>query len=203
MSAREGGVGRVLVASLHQAIGDVLPPRLAFYENWLSTGGLRDGTIGLASMYAVLSFLRQEGDAYAAITGRAGDYAARWLVDSLSPMQRAAIKAAPGWLRDRIVLRLARQLVRSAYDGSRVASKVRGGLARIEVRASVFCAVREPAGRPLCGFYTAGFSRLLDLFDLASPVEVLSCRGTGDPSCTSRFAVVHGVRRGGAAREAA
>ena len=61
---REAGIGRVLVASLHQAIADILPTRLAFYENWLNAEGLREGTIGLAPLYAVLSFLRQEGDAY-------------------------------------------------------------------------------------------------------------------------------------------
>ena len=54
----------MLVASLHQAIADILPTRLAFYENWLNADGLREGTIGLAPLYAVLSFLRQEGDAY-------------------------------------------------------------------------------------------------------------------------------------------
>ena len=59
---REAGIGRVLVASLHQGIADILPNRLGFYENWLNTEGLRDGTIGLAPFYAVLSFLRPEGD---------------------------------------------------------------------------------------------------------------------------------------------
>ena len=73
---REGGVGRVLVASLHQAIGDILPARLGFYENWLSAKGMREGTIGVAPTYAVLSFLRQEGAAYQLITTRAGEYAA-------------------------------------------------------------------------------------------------------------------------------
>ena len=58
---REAGIGRVLVASLHQGIADILPTRLAFYENWLNAEGLREGTIGLAPLYAVLSFLRQEG----------------------------------------------------------------------------------------------------------------------------------------------
>jgi hypothetical protein len=38
-------IGRVLVASLHQSIGDVLPDRLEFYENWLTVPGLREGTI--------------------------------------------------------------------------------------------------------------------------------------------------------------
>ena len=59
----EAGIGRVLVASLHQSIADILPTRLSFYENWLNAEGLREGTIGLAALYAVLSFLRQEGEA--------------------------------------------------------------------------------------------------------------------------------------------
>ena len=41
-------VGRLLVASLHQAIADLLPTRLEFYEAWLTPGGLREGRIGLA-----------------------------------------------------------------------------------------------------------------------------------------------------------
>src|SRR5216683_1939944 len=68
---REAAVGRVLVASLHQGIADVLPSRLVFYENWLNAEGLREGTIRLAPLYAVLSFLRLEGDAYQRITARA------------------------------------------------------------------------------------------------------------------------------------
>src|SRR5438105_10790751 len=80
---REAGIGRVLVASLHQGIADILPTRLGFYENWLNAEGLREGTIGLAPLYAVLSFLRQEGDAYQLITTRAGEYAAEWTVESI------------------------------------------------------------------------------------------------------------------------
>ena len=71
-------IGRVLVASLHQAIDDVLPDRLPFYENWLDAKGLREGTIGLAPLYAVLSFLRQETGAYALVMARAGEYGAEW-----------------------------------------------------------------------------------------------------------------------------
>jgi hypothetical protein len=69
---REGVMGRVLVASLHQGIADVTPARLAFYENWLSGKGLREGTIGMSRLLAVLSFLRAEGEAYEEITARAG-----------------------------------------------------------------------------------------------------------------------------------
>src|SRR5436190_2883667 len=117
---REAGIGRVLVASLHQGIADILPTRLNFYENWLNAEGLREGTIGLAPLYAVLSFLRQEGDAYDMITTRAGEYAAEWTVESMSPSKRTIIKAAPAWLRGRLSLRLAARLVKASYQGSKV-----------------------------------------------------------------------------------
>src|SRR5262249_38323427 len=115
---REAGIGRVLVASLHQGIADILPTRLGFYENWLRAEGLRDGTIGLAPFYAVLSFLRQEGDAYQIITTRAGEYAAEWIVQSMSPLQRSMIKIVPIWIRRRLLLRVAGRLVRQSYRGS-------------------------------------------------------------------------------------
>jgi hypothetical protein len=181
---RDAGIGRVLVASLHQGIADILPSRLAFYENWLHAEGLREGTIGLAPLYAVLSFLRQEeGNAYTLITVRAGEYAAEWTVASLGSVQRSMIKAAPVWLRGRLLLRLGRQLVRSSYTGSRAISKVRDGKARVDVRASIFCTVREPVDHPLCVFYAAAFTRLLMLFDLPTHADVISCRGTGESTC--------------------
>ena len=141
---REAGIGRVLVASLHQGIADILPTRLTFYENWLNAEGLREGTICLAPLFAVLSFLRQEGDAYRMITTRAGEYAADWTVQSMPTMQRAVIKAAPVWLRRRLLLRLARHLVRDTYQGSRAIARFRKGMARIDVRASV----NESSGPP-------------------------------------------------------
>jgi bacteriochlorophyll 4-vinyl reductase len=180
---REAGIGRVLVASLHQAIADILPTRLGFYENWLNAEGLREGTIGLAPLFAVLSFLRQEGDAYRIITTRAGEYAAEWTVQSMPPMQRGMIKAAPAWLRTRMLMRLAGQLVRDTYQGSRAVARLRRGTASIDVRASVFCSVREPVRAPLCGFYAAAFTRLLALFDVAANTEVIACRGTGETTC--------------------
>src|SRR5437868_513014 len=180
---REAGIGRVLVASLHQGIADILPTRLGFYENWLNAEGLREGTIGLAPLYAVLSFLRQEGDAYKLITTRAGEYAADWTVQSMPPFQRTMIKAAPVWLRSRILLRLARQLVRSSYKGSRALSRLRRGNARVDLRASVFCSVRDRVPHPLCGFYAAAFTRLMALFDIGASTEVVACRGTGEPTC--------------------
>src|SRR4051794_15978075 len=119
----DAGIGRVLVASLHQAIADILPTRLNFYENWLNAEGLREGTIGLAPLYAVLSFLRQEGEAYNMITCRAGEYTAEWTVESMPSLERAMINATPAWVRKRLVLRVASQLVRGSYGGSRIVSR--------------------------------------------------------------------------------
>jgi bacteriochlorophyll 4-vinyl reductase len=189
---REAGIGRVLVASLHQGIADILPTRLGFYENWLNAEGLREGTIGLAPLYAVLSFLRQEGDAYRLITTRAGEYAAEWTVQSMPPVQRAMIKAAPVWLRSRMLLRLARQLVHSSYTGSRAIARLRKGTASFDLRASVFCQVREPVAHPLCGFYAAAFTRLLALFDIGARTEVVACRGTGETTCVLKMALANG-----------
>jgi bacteriochlorophyll 4-vinyl reductase len=180
---REAGIGRVLVASLHQGIADILPTRLNFYENWLNAEGLREGTIGLAPLYAVLSFLRQEGDVYHIITTRAGEYAAEWTVQSLPPVRRAMIKAAPPWLRTRLLVRLARQLVRDTYQGSRAIARVRRGTASVDVRASIFCTVREPVDHPLCGFYAAAFTKLLALFNVDGRTQVVTCRGTGEATC--------------------
>jgi bacteriochlorophyll 4-vinyl reductase len=186
---REAGIGRVLVASLHQGIADILPTRLSFYENWLNAEGLREGTIGLAPLYAVLSFLRQEGDAYNIITTRAGEYAAEWTVQSLPPFRRAMIRAAPAWLRGRLLIRLARQLVRDTYQGSRAIARVRRGTANLDVRASIFCTVREPVPQPLCGFYAAAFTKLLAMFNMPGRSEVLTCRGTGEATCVLKIAL--------------
>jgi bacteriochlorophyll 4-vinyl reductase len=189
---RQAGIGRVLVASLHQAIADILPTRLSFYENWINTGGLREGTIGLAPLNAVLSFLRQEGEAYQMVTTRAGEYAAEWTVRSMSPLRRSMVRAAPAWLRRRLLLRLARALVRSCYQGSRVVSRLRGGTASVSLRSSIFCTVREPVQYPLCGFYVSAFTRLLVLFDLHARVKVVACRGTGKPACVLQIAMADG-----------
>lgn len=184
---RDARIGRVLVASLHQAIGDILPTRLNFYENWLNAEGLRDGTIGLAPFYAVLSFLRQEGEAYRLITTRAGEYAAEWTVASMPPYKRSLTKGAPVWLRSRLLVRLAGRLVKDTYGGSRAVSSLRQGTAEIDVRASVFCNVREPVGQPLCGFYASAFTRLQLLFDVPAEAEVVTCRGTGEEKCRLRI----------------
>ena len=175
----EARIGRVLVASLHQAIADILPMRLEFYENWLNVSGLREGTIGLAPLTAVLSFLRTEGDAYAAITARAGRYAAEWSVRGLPTLERRMIAVLPTPLRTRATLREARKLVRSTYPGTRLITKMKKGNASLDLRGSLFCEVRELSAHPLCGFYAAAIGRLMELFSIKGDASVVECRASG------------------------
>ena len=72
---------------------------------------------------------------------------------------------------------------------SRAVATIRKGTARIDVRASVFCVVREPVEHPLCTYYAAVCTRLLALFDLETDVQVVACRGTGERSCILTMAV--------------
>ena len=180
---RDAGIGRVLAASLHQAISDALPTRVAFYENWLNAEGLRGGTIGLGAVYAVLSFLRQEGAPYQTITARAGEYAAEWTVETMSSLQKSILNAAPARLRTRLILRVGRRLVKDCFQGTRAAARVRNGAARISVRDSIFCSVRDRVGDPQCGFYAAMYTRLFSLFNLTTTATVVACRATGETVC--------------------
>ncbi len=188
----EPRIGRVLVASLHQAIADLLPMRLEFYENWLNVAGLRDGTIGLAPLSAVLSFLRGEGEAYNLITARAGEYAADWTVSTLPGLERRFVRALPAPLRARAALRTARALVRSTYPGSRAIVRVKGGTVLVDLRGSLFCEVREASVLPLCGFYVAAIARVLRLFALSADARVNECRAAGGAGRGCRLSVVVG-----------
>lgn len=176
----EPRIGRILVASLHQAIAEVLPDRLEFYENWLNVNGLREGRIGLAPLSAVLSFLRGEGaEAYAEITRRAGRYAAEWTVRDLPLVERKFIALLPGSLRARAALRTAGNVIRKTYPGSRAIVKVRRGVAAVDLRGSLFCEVREAVPAPLCGFYAAVITWVLEFFAVPSDVLLTECRGAG------------------------
>jgi hypothetical protein len=190
----EPRIGRVLVASLHQAIAELLPNRLEFYENWLNVSGLRQGTIGLAPLFAVLSFLRTEGEAYNSITSRAGEYAADWTVNNLAPLERRVIGALPARLRARAALRTARALVRDTYPGSRAIVRLRRGTASVDLRGSLFCEVREASMLPLCGFYASAIARVLQLFALRADARVNECRAGGARKACLLSVVVSGAR---------
>ncbi len=179
----EGAVGRLLVASLHRGIADLLPSRLEFYESWLNPAGLRDGRIGIAPLAAVLSFLRQEGEPYHLIVARAGEYTAEWTMASLPAIRRMLIRAAPPGLRLRLVMRVARAMVRNTSRGSRVIARWRRGTGAVEIRGSVFCEVRGHVEQPLCTFYASSLRRLMYLFSLEVDVGTRQCRATGAGQC--------------------
>jgi hypothetical protein len=179
----EAGIGRLLVASLHQGIADLLPTRLEFYESWLNPTGLRDGRIGLAPLAAVLSFLRQEGEPYHLISARAGEYTAEWTVADLPAFQRTIIRAAPPAIRMRLVMRIARTMVRNTYRGSRAIIRWKRGKGAVDIRGSIFCEVRDRVDLPLCEFYASAIRRLLYLFNLDAEVGTEQCRATGSGQC--------------------
>jgi hypothetical protein len=180
----------MLIASLHQGISDLIPTRLEFYENWLHATGMRDGKIGLAPIAAVLSFLRQEGAPYELVTARAGEYAAQWTFDTLSPFQRSVIRSLPVPLRARLALQLTKRVIHRSYLGGSATSKLRKGRGTITMRSSLFCSVREPFGRPLCGYYVAALERSLALVAVRGNVAVQSCQGVGAPACVIALSVL-------------
>ena len=179
----DAGVGRLLVASLHQGIADLLPSRLEFYESWLNPSGLREGRIGLAPLAAVLSFLRQEGEAYRLVAGRAGEYSAEWTVAELPALERTCVRAMPDVIRVRFVTRIARRMIRQTYGGSRALVRWQKGRGSFDIRGSIFCEVRDAAEQPLCEFYASAIRRLMHLFNIQVDVDTDRCRATGAGQC--------------------
>jgi predicted hydrocarbon binding protein len=179
----EARVGRLLAASMHQAILDVLPQRIDFYENWLTSEGLLDGSIGLAPMTAVIGFLRTEGQAYDPVMARAGRLAAEWTLTSRPPLSRRTIAWMPRALRARAAMRAVAGIARDISSASSPAVRVRRQSARLIVRSSLFCAVREPHGAPLCHFYLALATETLSRFGLSAHGRVECCRAVGAESC--------------------
>ncbi|HEX5069393.1 MAG TPA: hypothetical protein VFV78_04190 [Vicinamibacterales bacterium] len=179
----EAPLGRLLPACLHQAIADVLPQRLEFYEEWLDPVGLRNGSIGLAPLSAVIGFLRTEGADYDAVVARAGQLAAQWSVESRPPYERRLGGALPVGLRWRFALRVARGIARDIVSTSTVAIKVRRGKATMRVQSSVFCSAREPQKDPLCGFYRALAVETLRAFHLVATARIDACRAVSGSIC--------------------
>ncbi len=191
---RDAGIGRILVASLHQAIADLLPSRLEFYENWLNPEGLRNGRIGLAPFAAVLNFLRQEGEVYDLIMARAGEYAADWSIEALPAYRRAFVRRLPAAWRPRAVLKLVARMVSASYKDSRAVLRFGRGAGRLDIRGSIFCGVRQKASQPLCGFYQAATRRYLETFGVAGQVRITECLAVGGPACHVTLVVHRPVR---------
>lgn len=183
-------IGPLLAASLHQAIGELLPARLEFYEHWLRPARLQ-APMGLAPIVAVLSFLRREGDhggLYAPIVARAGRYAADWSYDQLPAPVRGVIGRVPRFARVMAALAIARRLVRRTSTTSRANGRARRGAGRMEIWASVFCDVRAASATPLCGYYVSALQRLFERTGLVATVVADRCRASGNPECVITFA---------------
>lgn len=182
LSLAQARVGRLLAACLHQAIGDVLPERLEFYELWLRSEGLRDGSIGLAPISAVLGFLRTE-DAYQQVTTLAGRLAATWTVAAMPLLRRRAIGLLPRFWRARVALHVTAGVVQHVCSASRASTRLRGTAAQLDVRDSVFCAVRTLQTLPLCGFYAAAAAETLTIFGMPARAQVERCHAVHGGTC--------------------
>jgi hypothetical protein len=180
----DAGIGRLLVASLHQGIADVSPLRLEFYEHWLTPLGMREGRMGLAPLHAVLSFLRQEGRAvYDDVMQRAGRHAAAWAHAELGVGARALTAMLPARMRARYALTLCGRLVRATFHPSEARVRLSGGEGTLVISGSVFCGLREAAHWPMCTFYAAAVEHHLALLHVPAVVTVAQCRAAGAAAC--------------------
>jgi len=178
-----------MAAAIHQAIADLLPSRLDFYESYLRPRGWREDAVNLAPVAAVLSFLRHEdAGTYDTVMIRAAEYAATWVYDALPWRVRTIGKLGPGWMRLRRLGRLARTHLERSYRGTRVAIAVRRGQLDAEVLGSIFCSSRDQASAPHCRYYLVFIETLLrrdGLVVVESTID--ACRAEGGSVCRMRL----------------
>ncbi len=191
----DGTVGRVLLASLHQAIGEVLPARLEFYEQWLQPPDHPDEALGIAPFGTMLSALQHEDDSQHVIE-RAGQYAAIRSFEKLSALRRAGTRILPRRIRARKAVGLIVRILPALYADARIDVTRRGGTIFIGIEGSPFCTPIGRAGRPSCHFYSNAVTTFLQLFKLSPAVRVSRCRESGTPSCL--LTVLPYLPRGGA-----
>jgi hypothetical protein len=89
-----------------------------------------------------------------------------------------------------MALQLTKRVVRRSYMGARATWKMRRGQGAITVRSSIFCNVREPFSRPLCGYYAAALERSLTLVSVKGNVAVQSCQGAWSRILRHRLSVL-------------
>lgn len=199
----DAGIGRLLIASLHQGIADVMPARLPFYEHWLTPPGLKNAKFGLAPLHAVLSFLRLEGRAtYDQTMIRAGRYTADWAYLELRSGQRALARSLPTSLRARWALSLSRRVVKQTFRSSTARVHLRRGTGTVDIQGSIFCELREAGEWPMCVFYSAVVEHFLQHFDIDVQVHVGECKAVGGGRCTMIVTIL-GTRAAQAAAETA
>jgi hypothetical protein len=194
------GIGRLLISSLHQGIGDEAPTRLDFYENWLSPAGMRDGRLGLAPLGAVLSFLYREGPpTNDRIAQRAGIHAADWTFAELSTLERRAIERLPAWLRTQAAIMVGRKLIKATVRESRVKARLQRMAGYVEIHSALFDQLRDPATRPMRAFYAAALQRVFELSGIQAEVTVNAQDGTR----WRLDVVIHESDRGSSVRDVA
>jgi hypothetical protein len=176
-------VGRVLLESLHQAIDEVLPARLEYYERWLKPAEAPSPKLGAASFSAMLSFLHQEGAEADIVLDFAGQYAAVRSFNGLFALRRAFLRMLPRRLRARRATRLVVRVLAALHGESRVDMSRRRSTVFINIEGSPFCAAAPPAEPPTCRFYSTFILTFLQLFHLRAAVRVTRCRASGVPSC--------------------
>jgi hypothetical protein len=181
---RDSGIGRVLVASLHAAIADLMPTRLGFYESWLSPTALRTGQVGRGPLLAVCSFLRGEGARYHTVTALAARYATEWTLGGAVPAAAPGRRLVPLWWRRRRALRAAARLLRACDQRTRVSWRVRRGVATVTLRGSTFCEVREPVPDPLCHYAETVVTLLCAAHGVPEALTMTACEGMGQRTCS-------------------
>jgi hypothetical protein len=168
----EARIDRLLGAALHQAIADLLPMRLDFYESYLRPRGWREDAVNLAPVTAVLSFLRhEEPGTYDAVMVRAAGYASEWWMARQSWHVRHGRRLWPAWMRLRQAGRLAKQHFEHAYRGTKVRVRVSGRRLDLEIRGSIFCNSRDHTSDPHCDD------------PLPRTVAIAACRALGGEHC--------------------
>ena len=133
---------------------------------------------------------------------KAGEYTADWAYLELGAVQRALGRTLPTALRARWALRLSRRLVWQTFRGSRTRVRVRRKAARVEIRGSIFCELRQAGEAPMCVFYAAAVEQFLRRFAVGADVHVQECKAAGAAECTLAVAL-HGAAAAAPAAEAA
>ena len=173
----------MLVASLHQAISELLPMRLEFYESWINSRRMRSRRVTLGAMRAVFSFLRQEDAVYDAVMMRAGELTAQWTIDGMTPLRRAWLRRLPWGLRVRAAGRLARRIALETWADTRASVRWKGGRGTFALHPSLFCDVRAASPAALCGYYAALARGLAQALNVEVDVAVEQCQARGDGHC--------------------
>ena len=180
-------IGRLLVASLHQAVSECLPTRLDFYEHWLDTRKLRTEGVGRAQLSAVFSFLRRENGHHDTVTALAGRYTATWSLGTWSGVRRGLVNGAPRFVRRRLVTRAAARTLRRLGVARRLRIRRRDGALVVEIDDSIFCDPRAKPTAGLCRFVTAAFEAFLEAFDMPSTTTIVGCRAVEGERCVLRI----------------